>query len=194
MRIANSYAQAAQAGSDDENELSDSELGSVDAFLDAAEFDEEEAAEHKRQTGLDDNNEEDSEDLSQDPYRVALRHKILSPEEEVAFLKKIAKGTKTAKIDENGLALDESGMEVDASIWKIDTDSVEVCEDGKKTGTIRNAEARKAIDDLASFNYRLVVRIAKKRRNQGLDKEDLFAEGVLGLIAAIKKFDLNKKK
>lgn len=49
-----------------------------------------------------------------------------------------------------------------------------------------NAEAR---DLLIRANLRLVVNIARRYRNKGLDFEDLIQEGNKGLMRAIKKFD-----
>ncbi|MBN9394707.1 MAG: RNA polymerase sigma factor RpoD/SigA [Candidatus Melainabacteria bacterium] len=46
-----------------------------------------------------------------------------------------------------------------------------------------------ALNKLVISNLRLVVSIAKRFRNQGLDLEDLIQEGNLGLIHAARKYD-----
>ncbi len=46
-----------------------------------------------------------------------------------------------------------------------------------------------ALSKLVVSNLRLVVSIAKRFRNQGMDMEDMIQEGNLGLIHAAKKFD-----
>lgn len=45
---------------------------------------------------------------------------------------------------------------------------------------------------LIRHNYKLVIHIAKKYTNQGLDFADLIEEGLCGLVIAIEKFDLNR--
>lgn len=46
-----------------------------------------------------------------------------------------------------------------------------------------------ALSKLVVSNLRLVVSIAKRFRNQGMDLEDMIQEGNLGLIHAARKFD-----
>ena len=53
-----------------------------------------------------------------------------------------------------------------------------------------NMQAR---DKLIEHNLRLVVYIAKKFENTGIDLEDLISVGAIGLIKAIKTFDYRKQ-
>lgn len=50
-------------------------------------------------------------------------------------------------------------------------------------------QKRYATEQLITSNLRLIVSIAKKYLNRGLNLEDLVQEGALGLIKAINKFD-----
>ena len=49
-----------------------------------------------------------------------------------------------------------------------------------------------ARDGLAEGNYRLVMSVAQKFKNRGVDHEDLIQEGNLGLLRAIEKFDYTR--
>ena len=65
--------------------------------------------------------------------------------------------------------------------------------DEEKQIAIRAKEGdKKAKDRLISANTRFVVSVAKQYQGQGLDLEDLIAEGNIGLIKAAEKFDPDK--
>lgn len=49
-----------------------------------------------------------------------------------------------------------------------------------------------AYDHIMQSNLRFVVSVAKQYQNQGLDLDDLIAEGNLGLVKAYEKFDYSK--
>lgn len=56
-----------------------------------------------------------------------------------------------------------------------------------------NKNNMQARDKLIEHNLRLVVYIAKKFENTGIDLEDLISVGAIGLIKAIKTFDYRKQ-
>lgn len=58
---------------------------------------------------------------------------------------------------------------------------------GQLVSAVRRGE--EARDHLILHNLRLVLSITRRYRVQGLTAEDLFQEGVLGLVRAIEKFD-----
>lgn len=97
---------------------------------------------------------------------------LLSAEQEVDLAKRIEAGLyaehKLARATEEGRRLDPQLRE----------DLMEVKRDG---------EGAKA--HLLAANVRLVVNIAKRTRNKGLDLLDRIQEGNLGLIRAVEKFD-----
>jgi RNA polymerase primary sigma factor len=53
-------------------------------------------------------------------------------------------------------------------------------------------EKDKIEEELLLGNLRFVITVAKKYQNQGIDLQDLIAEGNLGLMKAIKNFDWSK--
>lgn len=71
---------------------------------------------------------------------------------------------------------------------------LEPAEEKKLGRRIRNprtskANRKKALDALINPHLRLVVSITRKFRHYGLSQEDLFQEGVLGLMHAAERFD-----
>lgn len=57
---------------------------------------------------------------------------------------------------------------------------------------IKENKSKEAFDLLISSHLKLVINIAKKYINKGLDLEDLIQEGNLGIIEAAKKYDYRK--
>jgi RNA polymerase primary sigma factor len=61
-----------------------------------------------------------------------------------------------------------------------------------KNFTLTQTHDKKAKDDLACANMRLVVNIAKKYINRGLHFLDLMQEGNIGLLKAVEKFEFER--
>ena len=61
-----------------------------------------------------------------------------------------------------------------------------------KLETTPKSERDKIEEELLLGNLRFVITVAKKYQNQGMDLQDLIAEGNLGLMKAIKNFDWGK--
>ena len=61
-----------------------------------------------------------------------------------------------------------------------------------KSNEISERERKKIEEELLTGNLRFVITVAKQYQNQGLDLQDLIAEGNFGLMKAIKNFDWTK--
>lgn len=61
-----------------------------------------------------------------------------------------------------------------------------------KKFTVTQKQDKKAKDDLACANMRLVVNLAKKYINRGLHFSDLIQEGNIGLLKAVEKFEFER--
>ena len=61
-----------------------------------------------------------------------------------------------------------------------------------KSDNISEIEKKQIEEELLVGNLRFVITVAKQYQNQGLDLQDLIAEGNHGLLKAIKNFDWNK--
>ena len=62
-----------------------------------------------------------------------------------------------------------------------------------KSDSLSQRERQKIEEELLTGNLRFVITVAKQYQNQGLDLDDLIAEGNLGLLKAIQNFDWTKK-
>ena len=70
--------------------------------------------------------------------------------------------------------------------------TIEQVKDINRRMSIGEAKARRAKKEMVEANLRLVISIAKKYTNRGLQFLDLIQEGNMGLMKAVEKFDYKK--
>ena len=78
----------------------------------------------------------------------------------------------------------------------INTSELEVLKESEKIALlkeIRSNGSKTARDKLVNGNLRLVLSVIQRFTGRGVDIEDLFQIGVIGLIKAINNFDLSKE-
>ncbi len=114
-----------------------------------------------------------------DPVKMYLKEigriPLLNIDEERDYAKKVADGR---------IAQEQLDLSLEGEIYLSDEDISLL----KETIKI----AHKAKDNLVEGNYRLVVSIAKKYTNRGLQLLDLIQEGNIGLMRAVDKFDYER--
>lgn len=125
------------------------------------------------------------ETATEDSVRIYLREigqiPLLTHEQEITLARSIAVSAKLEGI--RSRLAEKLSVEPSQSAW------AEAADMDVKELTRNLSIGRRAKDRMITANLRLVVSIAKKYQNRGMDLMDLVQEGSLGLVRAAEKFD-----
>ncbi|MFQ5432278.1 MAG: RNA polymerase sigma factor RpoD [Nitrospinota bacterium] len=122
---------------------------------------------------------------------IALSNEINRLEAKLNGTRKTAKKLTTAQKRELSEKLKQANAALKAEEKKVGMNAATLAETKKKIDVGR-MDDRQAKRELAEANLRLVVSIAKKYTNRGLQFLDLIQEGNIGLMKAVDKFEYRR--